>query len=106
MERVKHDNAGRFYLRTEHGDAELLYRIEGNVISVYHTFTPDEERGNGIAEKLAVEAFKFASEKHFKVRPDCTYIQYFVEKHKELRSMVVQGDTTEEGSCALPPKKK
>lgn len=77
---------GRFFTKTGHGKAELLYKIEnGNIMSIYHTFVPDEERGKGIAERLARSAFAFAKEKSFKVRPDCPYIVHFIEKHKEYR---------------------
>ena len=81
---IKHVD-GRFYVETEGGDAELLYRMDGGVMSIYHTFVPESERGRGIAEKLAREAFGFAIKKGVKVRPDCPYIGYFLEKHVEFR---------------------
>ncbi len=64
---------GRFYAATSGGDAELLYRIEGSVMIIYHTFVPESERGKGIAEELATHAFKFAKKKRLKVRPECPY---------------------------------
>ncbi|MCL5430168.1 MAG: N-acetyltransferase [Candidatus Marsarchaeota archaeon] len=79
---------GRFYMKTEHGEAELLYEIDGNVMSMYHTFVPDAERGNGIAEKLAYAAFEFAKKRNLKVSPDCTYVAHFVEEHEEMRKFV------------------
>lgn len=80
---------GRFYLETPSGDAELLYRILGSTMSIYHTFVPESERGKGIAEKMAFEAFDFAKKKGLKVRPDCPYIIRFLEKHAELRAYSV-----------------
>ena len=71
---------------TDGGEAELLYRIEGGVMSIYHTFVPESERGKGIAEKLAFAAFDMAKDKGLKVRPDCPYIKHFLEKHPELGS--------------------
>ena len=80
-----------FYIKTGHGEALLSYRIIGKkVMSIYHTFTPEEERGRGIAEKLAIRAFEFANEKGLKVRPDCPYILHFLGKHKELRGQAVK----------------
>lgn len=80
---VKHQE-GRFYAKTEHGTAELLYKnISKTEISIYHTFTPEEDRGRGIAAQLATAAFKFAKENGLKVRPDCPYIPNFLQKHKE-----------------------
>lgn len=86
---IKHV-AGKFYAKTEHGEAVLLYRQEGEgKINIYHTFVPDEDRGKGIAEQLAFAAFDYAKEKGLKVIPGCPYISYFVEKHKEFMPMIV-----------------
>ncbi len=79
---IKHGDS-RFFVKTSHGDAEVLYRIEGKVMGIYHTFTPPEERGKGLAEKLTVVAFEFAKKNGLKVRPDCPYTEHFVETHKE-----------------------
>ncbi len=83
---IKHEE-GRFYAKTEHGAAELLYRkLSSSRISIYRTFTPPEDRGRGIASQLAEAAFKFAREKKLKVVPDCPYIPEFLEKHSEWRA--------------------
>lgn len=86
--RIKHTN-GRFYTKTKHGEAELLYRKEGKVLLIYHTFVPDEDRHQGIAAGLAMAAFGFAIANRLMVRPDCPYIPYFLELHKELQKYVV-----------------
>lgn len=79
---------GRFRAKTAHGDAELLYKIEGKVMLMYHTFVPADERGNGIAERLALAAFAYAKDNGLKVRPACSYIRHFVETHKEMQGYV------------------
>jgi predicted GNAT family acetyltransferase len=85
---IVHENE-RFFIVTPGGDAELLYKTEGNVMSIYHTFVPDSERGKGVAEKLAFAAFEFAKERELKVRPDCPYIQRFLEKHNEWKEFSI-----------------
>jgi predicted GNAT family acetyltransferase len=76
---------GRFYARTAHGEAELLYRKVGEgKISIFHTYVPEEERGRRIAEALARKAFDFANRSGLAVIPDCDYIKHFVLKHTEL----------------------
>ncbi len=80
----------RFYTVTEHGTAELLYNLtDAGTMSIYHTFTPDEDRGQGIAERLATAAFEFAKGNNLKVRPDCPYIPHFLEKHREWQKYAV-----------------
>jgi hypothetical protein len=94
---------GRFSMKTKHGEAELLYKIDGNTISMYHTFTPDEDRGKGLAEKLALEAFRFAIEKHLFVKPDCPYIVHFLEAHPEYKKYSVDSREFVE-ACRLGDK--
>ncbi|MGC8567848.1 MAG: GNAT family N-acetyltransferase [Candidatus Micrarchaeia archaeon] len=86
---VKKDDE-KFYVDTEHGPATLYYKvIDNNIVSLFHTFTPLEERGKGIAEELAKNAFEFAISNGMKVKIDCSYIKYFVEKHQEYKKYVV-----------------
>lgn len=80
---------GRFFVRTRAGEAELLYRINDDVMSMFHTYVPESERGKGVAERLALEAFGFARKKNLMVRPDCSYVRHFVENHKEFSDMVI-----------------
>ncbi len=81
---------GRFFVRTAHGEAELLYRTNGKVMSIYHTYTPKEERGKGAAEKLADRAFEFAKARGMKVKPDCPYIIQYLKTHKDAQKYSVQ----------------
>ena len=87
--RIVHEK-GRFYIPTPHGDAELLYdNKESGIMNIYHTLVPEGERGGGLAGKLAAAAFKYAREKGLKVRPSCTYIEYYVEKHPEVKAYTI-----------------
>ena len=73
---------GRIWARTAHGEAELNYRIRDNYMIVYHTGTPEEDRGNGIAAELTARAFQFAKEKGLKIVAACPYVQYYIKKNK------------------------
>lgn len=85
---IEHED-GKFYIVTEGGEAELLYKMNEKTMRIYHTFVPESERGKGIAEKLALAAFEFAEENKLKVKPDCEYIVRFLEKHSEFRKYAV-----------------
>jgi predicted GNAT family acetyltransferase len=80
---------GMFFILTPHGRAELRYDKEGSVMRMYHTFTPEEERGKGVASSLALAAFTFAKEHEMKVQPDCEYLDHFLQKHPEWRELCV-----------------
>ena len=79
---------GRFFIDMEGKQAELLYRLEGNVIDLYHTFTPEELRGRGLAEQLTKSAFEFAEQHDLKIRPSCSYVQHWLKKHPEWQRTV------------------
>jgi len=90
MEEIQHDiNEGRFYVHNEQGDAELLYGIKDNVMYIYHTYVPEGMRDKGIAEKLTDAAFAFAIKNNMKVKPACSYVEYYISKHKEMQKYAV-----------------
>ncbi len=84
---IKHE-AGKFSVEEDEAEAVLLYRQEGNVIDIYHTFTPEKLRGRGIAGKLAEAAFEYAKKNNLKVIPTCPYIPKFLETHPEWKKVV------------------
>ena len=90
LQKKENNELGIFYLKTTSGNAELWYQINKNtnVMRIYHTFTPNQERGKGLAEKLAEHAFDFAIKNNYLVKPDCDYIKHFVEKHPEFKEYI------------------
>jgi uncharacterized protein len=79
----------RFYVETQSGEAELLYKVKNGIMYIYHTFVPEPERRKGVAEMMAKEAFEYARNEDLKIKPDCSYILHFIEMHKELQKYVV-----------------
>ena len=81
---------GRFYSRTAHGEAELLYDVSvKGTMRIYHTYVPDGDRGLGMADALARVAFRFAKANGMKVKPDCPYITHFLKVNKGMRKYLV-----------------
>ncbi len=71
---------GRFSINTAHGAAELLYRIEGKSMVIYRTYTPQKERGKGLATLLAKSAYKFAERNGFEVIEACEFIKDYAKR--------------------------
>ncbi|MCK7525352.1 MAG: N-acetyltransferase [Ignavibacteriales bacterium] len=67
----------------------VLYAEDKNTIDLYSTYTPPKLRGQGLAEKVVLAAFKYAKEKNLKVIPSCWYVRKFIEKHPEFRTIVL-----------------
>lgn len=57
-------------------------------ISFLHTIVPEEFSGRGIAGKLAKFAFEYAEKNGLKVISHCSYIDVYIERHPELKSLL------------------
>jgi predicted GNAT family acetyltransferase len=58
------------------------------VIDLYSTYTPPKLRGQGLAEKVVLAAFKYTKEKNLKVIPSCWYVRKSLEKHAEYQNLL------------------
>jgi predicted GNAT family acetyltransferase len=79
---------GRFILRIEGQEAELVYERRGDVLDIQHTYTPPPLRGREIAARLTEAAFAYARDEHLRVVPTCSYTALYVERHPEVRALV------------------
>jgi len=79
---------GEFSISLEKEKAVLLYRIVGKTMIIYHTYTPPEFRGKGIAGNLVKNAIEFAKQKGLKIKPACSYAEYYFEKNPENKKML------------------
>ena len=90
MNEVLNDLQGsRFVLDVNGNEVYVLYAEDKGVIDLYSTFTPPKLRGQGLAEKVVLAAFKYAKEKNLNVIPSCWYVRKFIEKHPEFRIIVL-----------------
>lgn len=87
---VNHDQQKRrFFVEVEGKEAELTYSVESdNVLNFGSTFTPPELRGQGLANKVTKAALEFAKENNKKVKPSCSYVRSYVERHAEYQDLV------------------
>lgn len=80
---------GKFFVVIEGKEALLNYRLNGKKMDIYHVFVPEELRGRGIAEQLALAAFGYARKNHLSVIPSCPYIKdKFLKEHKVFLDLV------------------
>lgn len=89
---VTHDEGrSRFVVDLGEGDeAYLDYRErEDGVLDYVSTFVPEEHRGGGVAEGLAVTALEWARETGREVVPSCPYVNHVVrDVHPRFRSLL------------------
>ncbi|WP_114782811.1 GNAT family N-acetyltransferase [Botryobacter ruber] len=62
-------------------EAELAYALsEEGVINFTHTYVPESARGQGIAQKLLEEGFRFARENNYHIKATCPVAARFLER--------------------------
>lgn len=80
---IQHNSANQeFTTGDSPQQAELAYSLpSAGVIDFVHTFVPEAQRGQGIAEELAKTALAYASQQHLKVRTSCPFMADYVQRH-------------------------
>ena len=68
--------------------ARADYRIDGDVMRIYHTEVPFEFEGRGIAAALVRAALDYASERHLKVVPACSYVRSYMRRHPKTHALL------------------
>lgn len=80
---------GRFYIGDKQSpDAFISYKNKDGVLFVNSTFVDDSLRGQGIAAKLVKELIDYAVENNFKIKPICSYVVKYFEKHSEYNELL------------------
>lgn len=90
MTKVTHDTTAERYLITVDGrDAGYADYIQGDgVRDFHHTVIDPEFRGQGLSKPLIQAALDDTRVAGDKVRPLCSAVAGFIEKHPEYRDLV------------------
>lgn len=90
MTKVTHDTTAERYLITVDGrDAGYADYIQGDgVRDFHHTVIDPEFRGQGLSKLLIQAALDDTRAAGDKVRPLCSAVAGFIEKHPEYRDLV------------------
>ena len=82
-------NTGRYSIALDDGsEAEMTYRMAGEVMAIDHTFVPRRHRGGQIAESLVVRGVEDARAKGLKIDPVCPYVAVQFRRHPEWRDLL------------------
>jgi len=90
MTKITHDAAAARYLITVDGrDAGYADYIQGDgVRDFHHTVIDPEFRGQGLSKPLIQAALDDTRAAGDKVRPLCSAVAGFIEKHPEYRDLI------------------
>jgi uncharacterized protein len=78
----------RFELDAGGVTAFVNYRIDGGVITLLHTETPPQARGQGLASQLTAGVLQIARARGLKVIPRCAFVRAYIAKHPEFRDLL------------------
>jgi predicted GNAT family acetyltransferase len=68
--------------------AFVTYRLGAGVITLQHTETPLQARGQGVASKLINGTLDVVRARGLKVIPNCSFVQAYIAKHPEDRDLI------------------
>jgi predicted GNAT family acetyltransferase len=78
----------RFELDAGGVTAFVTYRLDGDVITLQHTETPPQARGQGIASQLIEGTLNMVRARGLKVIPRCDFVRAYIAKHPEYRDLM------------------
>ncbi|BDQ03275.1 GNAT family N-acetyltransferase [Ignavibacterium sp.] len=86
---VIHDKVNnRFVINIDGLDSFVEYSLNEKEMNLYHTYTPPQLRGKGLAEKVVRAAIEYAKENSLKVIPSCSYVAVFMQRHPEYSELL------------------
>ncbi|MCB5204165.1 GNAT family N-acetyltransferase [Neorhizobium sp. T786] len=82
-------SGGRYVATVDGHEAEITYsRTSPALIIVDHTGVPDELRGKGVGQALAVHVVEDARRGGWKILPLCPFFRAQVERHPDWRDAI------------------
>jgi predicted GNAT family acetyltransferase len=85
----------RFEAHSEDGAlaGQAQYRMEsgsaGEIVVFTHTIVDDAFEGQGVGSTLAKEALDEVRGRGLKIRPECSFIRSYIERHPDYSDLVV-----------------
>ncbi|GGE99350.1 hypothetical protein SAMN05443634_102286 [Chishuiella changwenlii] len=67
---------------------ELTFMLKEEQMIINHTGVNPELRGQGLAEKLVLEAVNYARKENLKIIPFCSYVSVYIGKHPEVQDVI------------------
>ena len=80
--------ASRFEARVGGHLAECSYRRQGDLLVLPHTEVPAALQGQGVAAALVAATLAWAREQGLQVRPVCSYVAAYMQRHPETHDLL------------------
>ena len=88
MPQIINNPAQNRFEREENGLVAVAdYVLQEKTLVVTHVVVPTQLRGRGVASELAQFIVAFARENGLKIRPQCSFMAAFMERHAETNDL-------------------
>jgi predicted GNAT family acetyltransferase len=67
---------------------QVAYALQGDLIDLLHTEVDDGHEGEGLGSQLARGVLDDARRRGLRVRPSCSFIAGWIEKHPDYADLV------------------
>lgn len=81
-------NERRFEALVDGQSCFAEYELSGALMSMTHTYVPTALEGRGIAAALVAEALAHARREGWRVRPLCSYVARYMQRHPETLDLL------------------
>ena len=89
MFEVVHDEAaGRLQAEVDGHRAELVYRVEGELMLMLHTWVPTAIEGRGVGSALVRAALEEAERRDLTIVPVCSFVRGWLDRHSDAQVKV------------------
>lgn len=78
----------RFFTHVEHQFCQARYVLLNGTMHLTHTAVPAALQGRGIAATLVAAALAHARSQGWRVRPVCSYVQAYMQRHPETQDLL------------------
>ena len=82
------ESAQRFELTLENHTAYVEFEKFPGGMALTHTIVPQQLGGRGVGGALVKQALDYAVQNHLKIRPVCTFVQAYLDKHPQYQAIV------------------
>ena len=83
---VLNEAARRFELAVDGHMAYLAFERFPGGIAYVHTVVPQALEGRGIGSRLAKHALGYAAAQGLRVRPDCSFVRGYIDRHPDYQA--------------------
>ncbi len=67
----------------------ISFEIKNDTIIIISTVIYEKYQGKGMASTLIKEILGYAKNNSFKIKPLCSFVAHYIEKHQEYKQMVI-----------------